>query len=982
MARTTSTRFHRAWGVAVLPAAVALALTACGGGGGNVRATPPPATPPPPTGIGFTPTVANDASLVVNPPSVPTLAAPRALGSQQLSSHLILTNAAGALGAGLTGQGVTIGVLDSGVDRSHPGLTPRVTANIMPPSNWTGFDRTVDDKVGHGTVVALLAAGAQTSAQFSGGETAMWPGGVAQSANIVSWRFIGDERPDDDGTDQGGNEIVAGDGYGKLLKGLNTDLANAGARIINNSWGGLYWNDPALTVELANAYKDFVVNRGGLVVFANGNSGDSTNPDLANNPSDNAALPSMHGGDVVLERGWLTVGALDPENPTQLTDYSQKCGHAMNYCLVAPGDAIFPLKDDAGVMRFYGGGGTSYAAPQVAGAAAVVWAAFPYFNNDLVRQTVLAASKDLGSPGVDPVFGWGLLDVTKAAMGPSNFAWGDVNVNVTGNSFWRNPIIGSGGLVKGGAGNLTLTETASYTGATRVDAGGLSVRKGMASNLTVGSNGTVWASGAFAGNVVNNGKFLNGASAPASIAGNFSQASTGNLGVWLGSRLNVGGSASLAGTMSILGVKSGYTTSAKETLLTATGGVSGTFASLKAASNVFLDANLGYDPNNVFLNINRIDVSKAVAGMGLGGITAMSATRMEAAMQAIDQHVQGGGDGGISAGFIDAAGALQQSWSVANADYSLRSLSGELHAASAAMTFDAIDASRRAMDGRIATLARSPGAAGGWFRNLASSGALAQSGFDSIGMDASGEMIGNDWRVGQHAVLGVAMNRLEQNSWLGAFGDRSRGRQGELQLYGASWHGPWQAQGQVVSGRFDRQIQRNLLLGGLRDGVGTQLSGRYQGAYGEIGRRFQAGAFDVVPYVGSQYVRLANEGFDEGGATGFGLRAEAWDASRWQAFGGLRAERGWRAGSLDLRANARAEWQHTLAQDGFAFDASYSGLEQWAPLQGMGLAERSQLVGAGVSAVQGNNVFRFDLSRRASSVGDNTQATLQFQRRF
>lgn len=982
MARTTSTRFHRAWGVAVLPAAVALALTACGGGGGNVRTTPPPATPPPPTGIGFTPTVANDASLVVNPPSVPTLAAPRALGSQQLSSHLILTNAAGALGAGLTGQGVTIGVLDSGVDRTHPGLAPRVTRNIMPPSDWTGFDRSVDDKIGHGTVVALLAAGSSTTGQFSGGQSAVWPGGVAQSANIVSWRFIRDERPDDDGTDQGGNEIMAGEGYGNLLRRLNSDLANAGAKIINNSWGGLYWNDPALTVELANAYKDFVVNRGGLVVFANGNSGDSTNPDLANNPSDNAALPSMHGGDVVLERGWLTVGALDPENPTQLTDYSQKCGHAMNYCLVAPGDAIFPLKDDAGVMRFYGDGGTSYAAPLVSGAAAVVWAAFPYFTNDLVRQTILGAAKDLGAPGVDPVFGWGLLDVTKAAMGPSNFAWGDVSVTVTGNSVWRNTIIGSGGLVKNGTGNLTLTEAARYTGATLVQAGGLSVRQGMASSLNVGTNGTVWASGAFGGDVVNNGKFLSGASTPASIAGNFSQTATGNLGVWLGSKLNVGGSASLAGTMSILGVKSGYTTSAKETLLTATGGVTGTFGSLKAATNVFLDASLAYDPNNVFLNINRIDVTQAVAGAGLGGITAMSAGRMEQAMQAIDLQLGGGGPGGISTGFIDAAGALQQSWSIANADYSLRSLSGELHAASAALTFDAIDAGRRAMDSRIASLSRSPRLAGGWVRDLASSGTLAQSGFDSIGLDATGEMIGNDWRVGGNAVVGIAMNRLEQSSWLGDFGDRSRGRQSELQLYGAAWHGPWQAQAQLVSGRFDRQMQRNLLLGSLRDGVASQLSGRYQGVHAELGHLFEAGGVDVMPYLGTQYVRLSNDGFDEGGQTGFGLRANAWDASRWQALAGVRAERGWRVAGLDLRANARAEWQHTLAADGFAFDASYSGLEQWAPLQGIGLAQRSQLFGVGISALQGSNLFRFDLSRRDSSVGDTTQATLQFLRRF
>ena len=55
-----------------------------------------------------------------------------------------------------------------------------------------------------------------------------------------------------------------------------------------------------------------MVNRGGIVVFANGNSGDD--PRFAGNPSDNAALPSI-ANDPVLERGWLTVGALDPLNP-------------------------------------------------------------------------------------------------------------------------------------------------------------------------------------------------------------------------------------------------------------------------------------------------------------------------------------------------------------------------------------------------------------------------------------------------------------------------------------------------------------------------------------------------------------------------------------------------------------------------------------------------------------------------------------------
>ncbi|MFT4179421.1 MAG: S8 family serine peptidase [Thermomonas sp.] len=979
-------RLHAA---AVLPCAIALALAACGGGGSNVRSTPTtPSTPTPPTGLDFTPTVANDATLTVNPPTIPTLAAPLALTNNSLNRHLLLTNAAGALGAGLKGQGVTIGFMDSGVNRNHPTLSGRVTKSFIHICTTAacGNDLSVDDAVGHGTVVASLAAGRPALGNYlnsdgtNSGNTATWGGGVAQDASIVSSRIISDAPPSDDGSGEG-NEITAGDGYGAFFRDLNAEMANAGAKIINNSWGGLYWNDPALTTELATAWKDFTVNRGGIIVFASGNSGEDSR--FRSQPSDNAMLPTL-ANDAELEKGWLTVGALDPLNPTQLTSYSQECGPAMNYCLVAPGNVVFidPDATSQATSGLYQGGGTSYAAPQVSGTAAVVWAAFPYFTNDQVRQAILGGAKDLGAAGVDTVFGWGLLDVTKAAMGPSNFAWGDFSVSFTGNSVWRNEIIGSGGLVKNGSGNLTLAEAGKFTGATQVNAGGLDVRKGLQSNLTIASAGTVWASGAFGGNVSNSGKFLSGASTPASIAGNYTQSSTGNLGVWLGSKLQVTGSASLAGTMSILGVKTGYTTSAKETLLTANGGVSGSFSSLKAASNVFLDASLGYDANNVFLNINRINVANAVAGLGLDGISIASAARVESAMQAIDGQLSGLQPVGIGATFIDAAGALQQSTSIASADASLRSLSGELHAASASMTLDAIDAGRRTLDGRIDTLARRPQASGGWYRDLSSGGVLAQAGFDSVSMDAAGEMIGNDWRLGEHAVLGVAMNRLEQSSWLSAFGDRSRGRQRELQLYAASWQGPWQARAQFASGSYDRQMQRNLQLGALRDAVATQLSGDYLALSGEVGRRFDAGAFALTPYLGSQYVRIANDGFAEGSATGFGLRANAWDSSRWQAFGGMRATRGWRVGDVAFTADARAEWQRTLSADGFAFDASYTGLSQWAPLQGIGLAQRSQLFGIGLNAVSGNAVFRFDLSRRRSDVNESSMASVQALYRF
>ena len=965
---------------ALLPVAIALALSACGGGGGGgaVRSDPPPVTP---TGPGFTPTVTNDATLVVSPPAVPSLAAPVTFTDPAINKHLSLTNAAGALGAGLKGQGVTIGFVDSGVNRNHPALSGRVSASFIhidPNTNNTS----VDDVVGHGTTVASLAAGRPTTGTYSGGQLGNWGGGIAQSANIASSRIIGDKRPDDDGSGAG-NEIHAGEGYGDFFKSINGELADAGAKIINNSWGGLYWNDPALTTELATAWKDFVVNRGGIVVFANGNSGEA--PRFLGNPSDNARLPTL-AHDAQLEKGWLTVGALDPNNPTQLTSYSQQCGTAMNYCLVAPGNTVFidpQAKVGDASYALYQGGGTSYAAPLVSGAAAVAWSAFPYFNNDQVRQALLGGAKDLGAPGVDAVFGWGLLDVTKAAMGPSNFAWGDFSVTFSGNSVWRNGIIGSGGLIKAGSGILTLTEAGKFTGNTQVNAGALDVRKGLKSNLAIANGATVWGSGVFAGNVNNSGRFLSGASTPANISGNYIQSSSGNLGVWLGSTLRVTGSASVNGTMSILGVKSGYTTTSKETLLNATGGVSGTFSSLMAAPNVFLDAALGYDPNNVFLNINRIDVSKAVAGMGLDGISVMSALRVESAMQAIDAQLGGIAPGGIGASFINAAGALQQSASKANADVSLRSLSGEMYGASTTLTLDGIDAGRRALGQRIDTLTQAPAQQGGWYRNLASSGQLAQAGFDGVGLDSRGEMIGNDWRMGSNAVLGIAMNKLEQSSWLGALDDRSRGYQRELQVYAAGWRGPWQAQMQVVSGNVQRQMQRNLLLGNLQDAVATQLSGNYQAAYAELGRNFSTHDLTLTPYLGTQYVRLSNAGFDEGGSSGFGLRANAWDASRWQAIAGLRAARSWRTGDVQWRADARAEWQQTLATRGMVFDASYVGLNQWAPLQGMPLALSGQQFGVGVSALFGQNaMLRFDLSQRSSTLGASQMASLWASYRY
>src|SRR5690606_26989466 len=126
-----------------------------------------------------------------------------------------------------------------------------------------------------------------------------------------------------------------------------------------------------------------------------------------------ARLPSHGGYAAGLEQGWLAVAAVDSRRPSKLATYSNACGIAMHYCLVAPGDLLLSEPDDDVGPSYRVVSGTSSAAPQVAGATALVWEKFPYFSNDLVRQTLLGNALDLWETGPDAVFGYGLLDVEK-----------------------------------------------------------------------------------------------------------------------------------------------------------------------------------------------------------------------------------------------------------------------------------------------------------------------------------------------------------------------------------------------------------------------------------------------------------------------------------------------------------------------------------------------------------------------------------------
>ncbi|GIH09201.1 type VII secretion-associated serine protease [Rhizocola hellebori] len=255
------------------------------------------------------------------------------------------------------GEGITVAVIDSGIDNNHPDMTGNVLTglDVVVGGSGNGWG----DKLGHGTGMAGLIAAHGHGAGNKDGAL-----GLAPKAKILPIR------------------IETGSGYGDgkaLAKGVD-EAVSRGAKIIT-----VPVNSDANSFDAVQR----AVKAGVIVVASTGNR-----------PRENFI------GDPAAHPGVVAVGAVDKEG--NIAEVSVR-GPAVS--LVAPGVDIVSASNDDGYRK---GTGTSPSTAIVSGAAALVWAKYPKLTSTQVVEHLTKTATDKGAPGRDNDYGFGVLNVLKA----------------------------------------------------------------------------------------------------------------------------------------------------------------------------------------------------------------------------------------------------------------------------------------------------------------------------------------------------------------------------------------------------------------------------------------------------------------------------------------------------------------------------------------------------------------------------------------
>ncbi|RTG11243.1 autotransporter outer membrane beta-barrel domain-containing protein [Serratia marcescens] len=896
-----------------------------------------------------------------------------------------------AYAAGYTGKGIKLGIFDQPVYAKHPEFAGEnkvinlVTEGIreytdpyIPVKKGDAFryDGTPsvdsDGTLGsHGTHVGGIAAGSRDGGAMHG---------VAFNAQIISAEN-GDPGPEDG--------IILGND-GAVYKAGWDALVASGARIINNSWGigitekfdeGGY--DPAyphftvndaqkqfdqikqiLGTKPGGAYQGAIdAARSGVVtIFAAGNDGNLNNPD---------AMAGLAYFVPEIAPNWLSVASL--QDPTNTGDYSistfsSRCGYTASFCVSAPGTRVYSSVIEGTSLENLTTGyakysGTSMAAPHVAGSVAVLMERFPYLSGAQVAEVLKTTATDMGAPGIDALYGWGMINLGKAINGPGmlvteqdipeeflvNGAYGPTQFVVDlpgvgavldkgkptervcsdvlcGLDFWSNDISGHGGLTKQGIGTLVLTGNNTYAGPTLVNQGRLAINGSVTSDVSVQNGGIVGGSGTVGSLTARRG----GTVAPGNsigtlnVAGNVSFEPGSRYAVEVGpngqsDRIQSSGAATIGGgevAVTLENSSNLLTQSEVRSLLgqqynilTAQQGVSGQFDAV-APNYLFLGTGLSYQPNGVTLSVGRNGTSFASVAQTANERAVAAAADALAAGNPVYESILNSG----------TAGEARQAF---------RQLSGQIHADIASALVNDSRYLREALNGR---LRQAEGLASSSAIKADEDGAWAQllGAWDHASGDANatgyqastyGVLVGLDSAAAADWRLGVATG-YTRTSLHGGYGSKADSDNYHLAAYGDKQFGALALRGGAGYTWHRIDTKRSVNYGMQSDRDTAKYSARTEQLFAEAGYSVKGEWLNLEPFVNLAYVNFENNGIAESGGAA-ALRGDKQHTDATVSTLGLRADTAWQVSpGTTVALRSELGWQH-----------QYGGLERGTGLR-------------------------------------------------
>ncbi len=900
-----------------------------------------------------------------------------------------------AYAAGYTGKGIKLGIFDQPVYAKHPEFAGEnkvinlVTEGIreytdpyIPVKKGDAFryDGTPsvdsDGTLGsHGTHVGGIAAGSRDGGAMHG---------VAFNAQIISAEN-GDPGPEDG--------IILGNDGAVYQAGWDA-LVASGARIINNSWGiGITdkfakgGKDPAyphFTVDDAQkqfdqikvilgtkpggAYQGAIdAARSGVVtIFAAGNDYNLNNPD---------AMAGLAYFVPDIAPNWLSVASL--QDPTNTGDYSistfsSRCGYTASLCVSAPGTRVYSsVIEGTSVENLTTGyakySGTSMAAPHVAGSVAVLMERFPYLNGAQVADVLKTTATDMGAPGIDALYGWGMINLGKAINGPgmlvtvedipaefripdpTGVAYGPTQFvvdlpgvgavldkgkptervcssDLCGLDFWSNDISGHGGLTKQGIGTLVLTGNNTYAGPTLVNQGRLAVNGSVTSAVSVQNGGIVGGSGTVGSLTARQG----GTVAPGNsigtlnVAGNVSFEPGSRYAVEVGpngqsDRIQSSGSATIGGGEVAVTLENSPNLLTQNevrsllgqqyTILSAQQGVSGQFDAV-APNYLFLGTGLSYQPTGVTLSVGRNGTSFASVAQTPNERAVAAAADALAAGNPVYESLLGSG----------TAGEARQAF---------RQLSGQIHADIASALVNDSRYLREALNGRLrqaeglASSSAIKADEGGAWAQLLGAWDHASGDANATGYQAStyGVLVGLDSAAADDWRLGVATG-YTRTSLHGGYGSKADSDNYHLAAYGDKQFGALALRGGAGYTWHRIDTRRSVNYGMQSDRDTAKYSARTEQLFAEAGYSVQGEWLNLEPFVNLAYVNFENNGIAESGGAA-ALRGDKQHTDATVSTLGLRADTAWQV-SAGTTVALRSElgWQH-----------QYGGLERGTGLR-------------------------------------------------